>query len=207
MDVRDRIERILRGEEDDRLFGKKVEKKEVRKVRINGVEIEVPEGYKVEVTPEGKVRVVEAEDEDWEKVRKEFDKIDTVISVKDGRPVKLGGGDFSDGGLYNNPRIVESILREFGYTITPREITEIQIERARKFGYIFLFLLMIALGFGPLVFLTLLGEALSISLDSFIGKVYGFLVFLSFLWIPIGFYLARKIYEREKRHWKEILFG
>ena len=99
----------------------------MKKIKINGKEIEVPEGYEVVIKDNGEVKIVpREEDEDWEKIRKEFDRIDP----KDMIPVHGSG-------------FLKGVFDELGYKTSPQQIGEIQKEtlNSMKIGGIVWFLL------------------------------------------------------------------
>jgi len=157
--------------EEKKKIYKEEEREKVKKsnvVRINGMEIEVPEGYEVVVEESGKIKLVPKEDEDWEKIRKEFDKIDP----KDMIPV--GSGVSTE--LYGNPKLAESVLREFGIKRTPRELAEYSRKQAilGAWGITFLFLFF----FLGLPLFDWLGNWLERNVNHNVLKAFGIILFL-----------------------------
>ena len=84
----------------------------MKRIKINDKEIEVPEGYEVVVKENGEVKIVpREEEEDWEKIRKEFDRIDP----KDMIPVQGSG-------------FLKGVFDELGYKASSRQVGEMQKE-------------------------------------------------------------------------------
>jgi len=119
------------------------------------------------------------DEEDWEKIRKEFDRIDPKGMV----PV--------DGDLAGNPRLVEGVLKEFGIKRTPREFSEFHKSAITVVAWVF---------GGPFFYgaLAWLFPGVFLDNEKTAEDPFWFRLIMSLILFGIGLFIFRGIYGLKK---------